>query len=146
MMVQRVLSAQNLSHARAGTLLASYLKTFPLFMIIIPGMISRAFYANLVTCNQPAICQCKCHSKRSCTSIAYTILILRILPRGLKGIMLLLHMIFEFSKQPPLCGENDTKFWFIRRVHYIYYAMFLFWITFLTCVIVSVCTEPPTKE
>jgi sodium/myo-inositol cotransporter 3 len=57
-----------------------------------------------------------------------------------------LRMIFEFSKQPPLCGEKDTRFWFIRRIHFMYYAMFLFWITFFTCVIVSLCTEPPTKE
>jgi len=28
----------------------------------------------------------------------------------------------------------------------MYYALFLFWLTFLTCVIVSLCTEPPTKE
>jgi len=52
MMVKRVLAAQNISHARAGTLLAGYLKILPLFMIIIPGMISRALYPNLVACNQ----------------------------------------------------------------------------------------------
>jgi len=58
----------------------------------------------------------------------------------------LLRMILEFSKQPPLCGEKDTRFWFIRKVHFMYYALFLFWLTFFTCVIVSLCTEPPTKE
>jgi sodium/myo-inositol cotransporter 3 len=259
MMVQRVLAARSISHARGGTLLAGYLKILPLFMIIIPGMISRALYPNIVACNQPSICKSICNSKRSCTNIAYPTLILHILPNGFKGIMLaalisgltsifnsastiftvdiypnifffrrnqiktrelmivgrlfvivmtifgviwipvviqmqgseiyvymqqvigffappiacvyllavlwtrinergaftglmvgfafgLLRMILEFSKQPPLCGEQDTRFWFIRRIHFMYYAMFLFWITFFTCVIVSLCTEPPTKE
>ncbi|CAF4690331.1 unnamed protein product, partial [Rotaria magnacalcarata] len=42
MMAQRVLAARNISHARGGTLLAGYFKILPFFMIIIPGMISRA--------------------------------------------------------------------------------------------------------
>ncbi|CAF4447543.1 unnamed protein product, partial [Adineta steineri] len=53
MMVQRVLAAKTISHARGGTLLAGYLKILPLFMIIIPGMISRALYPDTVACNQP---------------------------------------------------------------------------------------------
>jgi sodium/myo-inositol cotransporter 3 len=263
MMVQRVLAARTISHARGGTLLAGYLKILPLFMIIIPGMISRTLYPNTVACNQPSTCQSVCNSKRSCTNIAYPTLILKILPNGFKGVMLavmlaalisgltsifnsastiftvdiypnifsyrrkkitnrelmivgrlfvvlmtvfglawipiviqmqgselyiymqqvigflappiaciyllavlwsranergafaglmvgfafgLLRMILEFSKQPPLCGEIDTRFWFVRRIHFMYYALFLFWLTFITCVIVSLCTEPPTKE
>lgn len=263
MMVQRVLAAKTISHARGGTLLAGYLKILPLFMIIIPGMISRTLYPNTVACNQPSICESICHSKRSCTNIAYPTLILKILPDGFKGVMLavmlaalisgltsifnsastiftvdlypnllsyrrkkitnrelmivgrlfvilmtvvgiawipiviqmqgselyiymqqvigflappiactyllsvlwtrtnergafaglmvgfvfgFIRMVLEFSKQPPLCGEKDTRFWLIRKVHFMYYALFLFWLTFITCVIVSLCTEPPTKE
>ena len=263
MMVQRVLAARTISHARGGTLLAGYLKILPLFMIIIPGMISRTLYPNTVACNQPSTCQSVCNSKRSCTNIAYPTLILKILPNGFKGVMLavmlaalisgltsifnsastiftvdiypnifsyrrkkitnrelmivgrlfvvlmtvfglawipiviqmqgselyiymqqvigflappiaciyllavlwsranesgafaglmvgfafgLLRMILEFSKQPPLCGEKDTRFWFVKDIHFMYYALFLFWLTFIICVIVSLCTEPPTKE
>ena len=68
MMVQRVLAARTISHARGGTLLAGYLKVLPLFMIIIPGMISRTLYPDVVACNQPSICESICHSKRSCTN------------------------------------------------------------------------------
>ncbi|CAF1087683.1 unnamed protein product [Adineta ricciae] len=263
MMVQRVLAAQTISHARGGTLLAGYLKILPLFMIIIPGMISRTLYPNTVACNQPSTCESICHSKRSCTNIAYPTLILNILPTGFKGVMLavmlaalisgltsifnsastiftvdiypnicsyrrrkitnrelmivgrlfvllmtaigigwipiviqmqgselyiymqqvigflappiaciyllavlwtranergafaglmvgfvfgVLRMVLEFAKQPPLCGEADTRFWFIRKVNFMYYALFLFWLTFFTCVIVSLCTQPPTEE
>ncbi|XP_025938883.1 sodium/glucose cotransporter 5 isoform X3 [Apteryx rowi] len=45
--VQRSLSAKNLSHAKAGSILASYLKMLPLFIIIMPGMISRVLYPGL---------------------------------------------------------------------------------------------------
>ncbi|XP_051488218.1 sodium/glucose cotransporter 5 isoform X4 [Apus apus] len=45
--VQRSLSAKNLSHAKAGSILASYLKMLPLFLIIMPGMISRVLYPGL---------------------------------------------------------------------------------------------------
>ncbi|XP_027730593.1 sodium/glucose cotransporter 5 isoform X4 [Vombatus ursinus] len=45
--VQRSLSARNLNHARAGSILASYLKMLPMGLIIMPGMISRALYPGL---------------------------------------------------------------------------------------------------
>ncbi|PKU33755.1 sodium glucose cotransporter hypothetical protein [Limosa lapponica baueri] len=54
--VQRSLSAKNLSHAKAGSILASYLKMLPLFVIIMPGMISRVLYPGpeQVTAGTPA--------------------------------------------------------------------------------------------
>ena len=42
--VQRSLGAKNLSHAKGGSILAGYLKLLPLFMMIFPGMISRALF------------------------------------------------------------------------------------------------------
>jgi sodium/myo-inositol cotransporter 3 len=42
--VQRTLAAKNIAHARGGTIVAGYLKILPLFLIIIPGMISRVLF------------------------------------------------------------------------------------------------------
>lgn len=42
--VQLSLSAKNLGHAKAGSILASSLKMLPLFLIPMPGMISRVLY------------------------------------------------------------------------------------------------------
>ena len=42
--VQRSLAAKNLSHAKAGTILAGYLKFTPLWLLVFPGMISRILY------------------------------------------------------------------------------------------------------
>ncbi|XP_075848383.1 sodium/mannose cotransporter SLC5A10 isoform X3 [Microtus pennsylvanicus] len=45
--VQRSLSARNLNHAKAGSILASYLKMLPMGLMIMPGMISRALFPGL---------------------------------------------------------------------------------------------------
>lgn len=42
--VQRSLSARDLNHAKAGSILASYLKMLPMGLIVMPGMISRALF------------------------------------------------------------------------------------------------------
>lgn len=42
--VQRSLSARDLNHAKAGSILASYLKMLPMGLIIMPGMISRVLF------------------------------------------------------------------------------------------------------
>lgn len=42
--MQRSLSARNLNHAKAGSILASYLKMLPMGLMIMPGMISRALF------------------------------------------------------------------------------------------------------
>lgn len=44
MMVQRLLAAKSLSHAQGATLFAGFMKITPLFLIVIPGMISRVLY------------------------------------------------------------------------------------------------------
>jgi len=44
MMVQRTLAARSLSHAQGGTLFAGYLKLLPIFLLVIPGMISRVLF------------------------------------------------------------------------------------------------------
>ncbi|XP_053169626.1 sodium/glucose cotransporter 4 [Hemicordylus capensis] len=45
--VQRSLSAKSLSHAKGGSVLGGYLKIFPMFFIVMPGMISRALFPGL---------------------------------------------------------------------------------------------------
>ena len=42
--VQRVLAAKSLSHAQGATILAGFAKILPLFMMVMPGMMSRVLY------------------------------------------------------------------------------------------------------
>ena len=88
MMVQRTLAAKSLSHAQGGTIFAGYLKILPLFMMVFPGMISRALYSDEVGCYRPEDCVRVCGSRNGCSNIAYPMLIMRLMPTGLKGLML----------------------------------------------------------
>ncbi len=44
--VQRSLSSKNMTHAKAGTIFAGYLKLLPLWIMVFPGMASRFFKEN----------------------------------------------------------------------------------------------------
>jgi sodium/myo-inositol cotransporter 3 len=46
--VQRALAAKDIGHARGATLMAGYLKFLPLFIIIMPGMISRVLFTGMI--------------------------------------------------------------------------------------------------
>lgn len=48
--MQRSLSARDLNHAKAGSILASYLKMLPMGLMIMPGMISRALFPGRTDC------------------------------------------------------------------------------------------------
>ena len=47
MMVQKVLAARSLSDAQGGTLLTGWIKILPIFLIVVPGMISRYLQSNI---------------------------------------------------------------------------------------------------
>lgn len=88
MMVQRLLAAKSLSHAQGGALLAGYLKILPMFLIIIPGMISRILYTDEVACVDPVKCLEYCNNENSCTNTAYPRLVLGLMPSPLKGLIM----------------------------------------------------------
>ena len=50
MMVQRALAAKSLSHAQGGTLFAGYIKLLPVFLMVLPGMISRVLFTGKYLC------------------------------------------------------------------------------------------------
>lgn len=69
--VQRILSAKGVQDARKGTLLAGFLKIFPIFLFILPGMIAVALFPG-ISGNE-----------------AYTYLLTGdLLPIGIKGIVI----------------------------------------------------------
>ncbi|CAM1323932.1 SLC5A3 (predicted) [Pycnogonum litorale] len=258
MMVQRALSAKSLSHAQGATLLAGYVKMLPLFIMVIPGMISRVLYKDRVGCVDPDECFKVCGNRKGCSNIAYPELVLGLMPIGFRGIMLavmlaalmsdltsifnsastlftmdiwpqfrknpgtkelllvgrifclvmiaisivwipvieafqgaqlfiyiqvvsaylappiasvylfallwkrmnekgafaglisglvvgVVRMVLDFYYQAPACGEPDDRPPILSRLHYMYFALILFWITFTISAIVSLLTEPPPE-
>lgn len=51
-------------------------------------------------------------------------------------------MVLNLIYMEPDCGLPDLRP-FIVRIHYMYFAIFLFWITVLVCTVISLCTKAP---
>src|SRR5467141_4543263 len=71
--VQRVLSARDEGHAKAGTIFAGFLKILPVFMLVLPGIIAFALFPDQVN---------------SKPDYAYPTLVLNLLPTGLVGLVM----------------------------------------------------------
>lgn len=257
--VQRVLAARNIAHAKGSTLMAGVLKVLPMFIIVIPGMISRVLFADELACISPEHCMQVCNSKAGCTNIAYPRLVMNVMPVGLRGLMMAVmlaalmsdldsifnsastiftldiykmirrqasskelmmvgrlfvifivavsiawvpfvielqggqmflyiqevsdyltppiaalfllgvlwkrcnetgafwggivgfllgatRLILAFVYREPDCDTTDNRPSFIKDIHFMYVAAVLFWVSGLVTVVVSLCTNPPSKE
>ncbi|HEX2680220.1 MAG TPA: sodium:solute symporter [Candidatus Dormibacteraeota bacterium] len=70
--VQRVLAAKNIKEARTGAIFAGYLKILPVFIFVLPGVVAAMLFADV-------------HSN---ADSAYPTLVTRLLPDGIKGLVL----------------------------------------------------------
>jgi solute:Na+ symporter, SSS family len=78
--VQRVLSAKDEGHAKAGTIFAGFLKVLPVFILVLPGLIAFALYRDLF--------QFGPDGQVLNGDIAYPTLVINLLPTGLVGVMI----------------------------------------------------------
>nr|KAF6294918.1 solute carrier family 5 member 11 [Pipistrellus kuhlii] len=108
--VQRSLAAKNLSHAKAGSLMAAYLKVLPLFLMVFPGMVSRILFPDQVACADPEICQEVCGNPSGCSDIAYPKLVLELLPTGLRGLMIAVMVAALMSSLTSIFNSASTIF------------------------------------
>ncbi|XP_067660642.1 sodium/mannose cotransporter SLC5A10-like [Haliotis asinina] len=108
--VQRTLAAKSLSHAKAGVLFAGYLKFLPLFIMIFPGMISRALFPDVIACADAAECEKQCENPAGCSSIAYPKLVLELLPIGLRGLMMAVMLSAIMSSLTSIFNSASTLF------------------------------------
>ncbi|MBU0507349.1 sodium:solute symporter [bacterium] len=90
--VQRVLSAKNISHARSGTIFAGYLKILPVFIMVMPGIIAHALYPDIAG------------------DQAYPALVTRLLPVGLKGIVIASLLAALMSSLAACFNSSSTLF------------------------------------
>ncbi|TRZ16069.1 hypothetical protein HGM15179_011040 [Zosterops borbonicus] len=109
-MVQRALSAKNLSHAKGGSVFAGYLKLFPVFFIVLPGMISRALFPDEVGCVDPEVCKRVCGAAVGCSNIAYPKLVIELMPDGLRGLMIAVMMAALMSSLTSVFNSSSTLF------------------------------------
>ncbi|XP_035219556.1 sodium/glucose cotransporter 5-like [Stegodyphus dumicola] len=108
--VQRALSAKDLSHAKGGCILAGYLKMLPLFLLVFPGMASRILFPNEIACSSPAACKEICGSELGCTNIAYPKLVLELMPAGARGLMISVMLAALMSSLTSIFNSSSTIF------------------------------------
>jgi solute:Na+ symporter, SSS family len=93
--VQRVLSAKDIANAKAGTVVAGFLKILPVFMLIVPGMIARALYPQEMEADSNA---------------AFPTLVVRLMPVGLQGVMVAAMLAALMSSLSAVFNSSSTIF------------------------------------
>jgi SSS family solute:Na+ symporter len=71
--VQRALGGRDLTNSRGATLFAAFLKTLPLFILVLPGLMANALWPQEVRANP---------------DMAYPFIVTRLMPAGLAGLMI----------------------------------------------------------
>ncbi|XP_016111472.1 sodium/myo-inositol cotransporter-like [Sinocyclocheilus grahami] len=108
--VQRVLAAKNIAHAKGSTLMAGMLKILPMFIIVIPGMISRILFPDELACIGPEHCMAVCGSQAGCSNVAYPRLVMSVMPVGLRGLMMAVMIAALMSDLDSIFNSASTIF------------------------------------
>ncbi|KAM8872184.1 sodium/myo-inositol cotransporter-like [Synchiropus picturatus] len=108
--VQRVLAAKNISHAKGSTIMAGFLKILPMFIIVIPGMIARIFFANDLACISREHCMEVCGAETGCSNVAYPRLVMSMMPVGLRGLMMAVMIAALMSDLDSIFNSASTIF------------------------------------
>ncbi|CAG0886193.1 unnamed protein product [Cyprideis torosa] len=108
--VQRLLASKNYTHAKAGCVMAAFCKITPLFLLVFVGMASRILFPDKVACNTPELCMAACNNKNGCTNIAYPLLVIELMPPGLRGLMLATMMAALMSSLTSIFNSSSTLF------------------------------------
>ncbi|KAG8455837.1 hypothetical protein GDO86_001873 [Hymenochirus boettgeri] len=108
--VQRCLSAKNMSHVKAGCIMCGYLKLLPMFLMVFPGMISRILYTEEIACVVPSKCKEYCGTEVGCTNIAYPKMVINLMPDGLRGLMLSVMLASLMSSLTSIFNSASTLF------------------------------------
>ncbi len=89
-MVQRILGARDLNHGRWGALFAGLLKLPVIFIMVLPGTVAILLYSNLdlsflnyILPNGEV-----CTNLEDCPNMTYPVLLFKLLPTGLLGLVL----------------------------------------------------------
>ncbi|KAM5238302.1 solute carrier family 5 member 4-like [Ctenodactylus gundi] len=108
--VQRCLSGKNMTHVKAACIMCGCLKVLPMFLIVMPGMISRILYTDMVACVVPSECVKHCGTEAGCSNYAYATLVLELMPAGLRGLMLSVMLASLMSSLTSIFNSASTIF------------------------------------
>jgi solute:Na+ symporter, SSS family len=93
--VQRVLAAKDIGHAKGGTVVAGFLKILPVFMLMAPGMIARALYPQEMAAD---------------SNSAFPTLVVRLMPAGVMGVMVAAMLAALMASKAAVFNSSSTIF------------------------------------
>ncbi|KAI4557553.1 hypothetical protein MJT46_014232 [Ovis ammon polii x Ovis aries] len=102
--VQRCLSGKNMSHVKAACIMCGYLKLLPMFLMVMPGMMKK------VACVVPSECVKHCGVKVGCSNYAYPMLVMELMPNGLRGLMLSVMLASLMSSLTSIFNSASALF------------------------------------
>lgn len=109
--VQRTLGARNVTQARRGSIWAAYLKLFPVFIFIIPGMICYALAkSGQITALQGIMFDSSGTLIRDNAQQAFPAMVVHILPVGVRGIVVAGLLAALMSSLAGVFNASSTLF------------------------------------
>ncbi|XP_041463706.1 sodium/glucose cotransporter 4-like [Lytechinus variegatus] len=108
--VQRTLAARNVTHSKAACIMTGYFKILPMFLMVIPGMISRTMWPDEIACVEPEVCEKACGNPAGCSNIAYPRLVVELMPTGLRGLMLATMLAAMISSLTSIFNAASSMF------------------------------------
>ncbi|MCI0388868.1 MAG: sodium:solute symporter [Acidobacteria bacterium] len=105
--VQRTLAAKDIGHAKGGTVVAGFLKILPVFMLMVPGMTARALYPAEMGLSPDQILNSNAEFN---SNAAFPILVSRLMPVGLQGVMVAAMLAALMSSLSAVFNSSSTIF------------------------------------
>uniref|UniRef100_A0A671F246 Solute carrier family 5 member 4 n=1 Tax=Rhinolophus ferrumequinum TaxID=59479 RepID=A0A671F246_RHIFE len=105
-----IFHCKDMSHVKAACIMCGYLKLLPMFLMVMPGMISRILYTEKVACVVPSECVKHCGTEVGCTNYAYPMLVMELMPDGLRGLMLSVMLASLMSSLTSIFNSASTLF------------------------------------
>ncbi len=109
--VQRAISAKNITEARRGSIAAGFLKLLPVFIFILPGIIAFAIAKNgVVPAIQHQMLDASGHIIRENAQAAFPLMVAYVLPIGIRGIVVAGLLAALMSSLAGVFNASSTLF------------------------------------
>jgi SSS family solute:Na+ symporter len=94
MIVQRTLATQKVSDARRASIFAGFLKILPVFILVLPGLVGRILYPELIANNK--------------SDMMYATMVNNLLPAGIKGLVIAALLAALMSSLSSVFNSSST--------------------------------------
>ncbi|MEO7193138.1 MAG: sodium:solute symporter [Vicinamibacterales bacterium] len=117
--VQRVLAAPNQTEARRGTILAGYLKLLPVFIFIVPGMVTLGLARSGRVAALAGFVDAHGNALPSLSQSAFPLLVQAIMPSGVRGLVVAGLLAALMSSLAGVFNASSTLFTidFYQKLH-----------------------------